>query len=144
MHRITFRNAAATTVLAIAGLVLCGTVGCKAGRISQCNGLITVINEEQGKHKDLKGESPEELNKLADALDATAKKIGEVEIEDEKLLAFRGEYKKMAEDLAKSAREAATASDDRDKLEKAIKTMQAIGPREDKLVNDINSFCQGG
>ena len=108
--------------------------------------MIAVASREpqQGKHKDLKGESPEELNKLADALDATAKKIGEVEIEDEKLLAFRGEYKKMAEDLAKSAREAATASDDRDKLEKAIKTMQAIGPREDKLVNDINSFCQGG
>ncbi|MBW2526268.1 MAG: hypothetical protein JRI23_18955 [Deltaproteobacteria bacterium] len=144
MRNTTFRHGAAAITLAIAGLVLSGPVGCKAGRISQCNGLITVINEEQGKHKDLKGESPEELKKLADALEATAKKIGEVELEDEKLTAFRDEYKKMAEDLAKSAREAATAGDDREKLEKAIKTMQAIGPREDKLVNDINAFCQGG
>lgn len=125
-------------------IVSAGLMGCKAGRISQCNSLITVINEEQGKHKDLKGENPEELKKLADALDATSKKIGEVELNDEKLQDFRGQYKTMAEDLAKAARDAATAGEDRDKLEKAIKTMQSIGPREDKLVNDINTFCQGG
>lgn len=144
MHRTTFRNVASAAALCLAGALLCGPVGCKAGRISQCNGLIKVINEEQGKHKDLKGESPEELEKLADALESTAKRIGEVELEDEKLQAFRDDYKKMAEDLAKSAREAANAGDDREKLEKAIKTMHAIGPREDKLVNEINSFCQGG
>lgn len=141
MHRTTHTMAAAAIAV---GLAAWGLAGCKAGRISQCNALITVINEEQGKHKDLKGESPDELKKLADALDATAKKIGEVELNDPKLQEFREDYKKMAGDLAKAARDAAAAGEDRDKLEKAIKTMQSIGPREDKLVNDINAFCQGG
>lgn len=136
----TWKAATAASLVVVA----CGLVGCKAGRISQCNALITVINEEQGKHKDLKGENPDELKKLADALDGTSKKIGEVDLTDEKLRAFRDDYKKMAEDLAKAARDAATAGEDREKLEAAIKTMQSIGPREDKLVNDINAFCQGG
>lgn len=139
MHRSLLKLAAAAAVLWVTSS---GLVGCKSGRIAQCNTLIAVINEEQGKHKDLKAERPDELKKLADALDATAKKIGEVELSDEKLMAFREDYKKMAGDLAKAAREAAAASEDRDKLEKAIKRMQGIGPREDKLVQDINAFCQ--
>jgi len=130
-------------MLALVGVAAVGLAGCN-DRISQCNALITVINEEQAKHKDASGESVDELKKLADGLDATGKKIGDVQLKDEKLKSHRDEYKKMCEDLAKAARDAATAGDDAGKKEGAIKVMQGIGPREDKLVNDINAYCQGG
>jgi hypothetical protein len=130
-------------MVAWVGLSTAALVGCN-DRISQCNGLITVINEEQGKHKDTAGDNADDLKKLGDALEGTAKKIGDVQLKDEKLKAFREEYKKMCEDLANAARDAATAGDDPKKRETAIKVMQGIGPREDKLVNDINSYCQGG
>jgi hypothetical protein len=130
-------------MVALVGLSTAALVGCN-DRISQCNALITVINEEQGKHKDTAGDNADDLKKLGDALEGTAKKIGDVQLKDEKLKAFREEYKKMCEDLANAARDAATAGDDPKKRETAIKVMQGIGPREDKLVNDINSYCQGG
>ena len=50
----------------------------------------------------------------------------------------------MCEDLAKAARDTATAGDDPAKRASGVKGMQDIGPREDKLVNDINAYCQGG
>jgi hypothetical protein len=125
------------------GLATAGLAGCN-DRISQCNGLITVINEEQGKHKDTAGDNAEDRKKLGDALDGTAKRIGDVQLKDEKLRAFRQDYKKMCEDLANAVHDAATVSDDPKKREAANKVIQGIGPREDKLVSDINAYCQGG
>jgi hypothetical protein len=106
-------------------------------RVRQCTGLIKVINEEQGKHGNAAGDTPEDL-------DGTAKRIGDVQLRDEKLKAFRGEYKKMSEDLANAARDTATAGDDSEKRNAAITVMRGIGPREDKLVGDINVYCQVG
>ena len=137
------QRTASWMAVAIIGLATATAAGCN-DRISQCNSLISVINEEQGKHKDLNGDNADELRKLGDALDTTSKRIGDVQVKDEKLKAFREDYKKMCEDLATAARDAATAGDDPKKREAAIKVMQGIGPREDKLVNDINSYCQGG
>ena len=137
------QRTASWMAVAIIGLATATAAGCN-DRISQCNSLISVINEEQGKHKDLNGDNADELRKLGDALDTTSKRIGDVQVKDEKLKAFREDYKKMCEDLAKAARDAATAGDDPKKRESAIKVMQGIGPREDKLVNDINTYCQGG
>jgi hypothetical protein len=113
-------------------------------RVRQCTGLIKVINEEQGKHGNAAGDTPEDLKTLGDALDGTAKRIGDVQLRDEKLKAFRGEYKKMSEDLANAARDTATAGDDSEKRNAAITVMRGIGPREDKLVGDINVYCQVG
>jgi len=113
-------------------------------RIRQCNALITVINEEQAKQANASADTAEDLNRLAVALDATAKRIGDVQLKDGKLKSQRDEYKRMCEDLARAARDAATAGDDSAKREGAVKVMQGIGPREDKLVNDINAHCQSG
>jgi aminopeptidase N len=124
------------------GSALAVAPGCN-DRIGQCNALITVINDEQAKHKDLNGDSPAEMKKLGEALETTAKRIGDVEVKDEKLKAFRDDYKAMCEDLAKAAREASDAGEDSKKREDAVKVMQTIGPREDKLVNEINGYCQG-
>jgi len=125
-------------------LAAAGASGCKGGRIAQCNTLIQVINEEQAKQKETRGSDPEELNSLADSLEQTATRIAAVELSDEQLIAFRDEYKKMAEDMAKAARDARDASSDPVKLEAASKAMQEIGPRETKLVSSINEYCGGG
>ena len=136
------RRTASWMAVAAIGLATATAAGCN-DRISQCNALIGVINEEQAKHKDLNGDSAEELRKLGDALDNSSKRIGDTQVKDEKLKAFRDEYKALCEDLAKAARETAAAGEDGKKREEAAKVMQSIGPREDRLVSDINAFCGG-
>lgn len=136
------RRTASWMAVAVIGLATATAAGCN-DRISQCNVLIGVINEEQAKHKDLNGEAPEDLRKLADALDNSSKRIGDAQVKDDKLKAFREEYKTLCDDLAKAARETAAAGEDPKKREEAAKVMQSIGPREDKLVSDINAFCGG-
>ena len=71
MHRSLHTLAAAAAVLSFTAV---GPAGCKGGRIAQCNSLINVINDEQEKHKNLKGERPEELKKLAPGMRRLAKK----------------------------------------------------------------------
>ena len=136
------RRTASWMAVAAISLATATSAGCN-DRISQCNSLISVINEEQGKHADLNGDNAESFRKLGDALDETARRVGDVPIKDEKLKAFRADYKTICEDFAKAAREAAAGGDDQKKHDEAVKAMQSIGPREDKLVNDINAFCQG-
>ena len=137
LRRASF-TAAVVGALAVLGM------GCD-GKIPQCNRLIEVINNEQKPLKNLKGENPEELKKLAETLDGVAGKVKAVELEDEKLVGFRDEYAKMAEDLAGTSRETAEAlaSNDPKKAAEAAKKMNSFTPRETELVDEINKYCGG-
>lgn len=116
-------------------------------KIKQCNRLIDVINGEQDLIKDAASKNDVEgLKKLAETLDEVGKKVDGVELKDEKLQEFRGDYKKMVEDLAKVSRDSAEAleTNDPNKAQDAQKKMSKFGARENELVNGINEYCQGG
>lgn len=115
------------------------------GRISQCNKLIRVINAEQEPIKQASGSDPEALKKLAGALDNVGKKVSEVAIDDQAVVGFRDRYAEMAGELAKAARETATALEakDADKATEAAKHMSSFGSRESELVGEINGYCSG-
>jgi hypothetical protein len=135
---------AAAALLFVGTTAATGLLGCDS-KISQCNRLIKVINDEQGPLKNATGSDPAALKKLAETLDGVSKKVGTVELADEKLVGFRDEYKKMAEDLAKVSRDTAGAleSNDPGKAAEAAKQMSSFGPRETELVNNINKYCSG-
>jgi hypothetical protein len=136
-------RASVTAALMGAALIAFG-LGCD-GKINQCNRLIDVINKEQGPLKNLKGNDPEELKKLAETLDGVGSKVKAVELNDDKLVAFRDDYAKMAEDLAATSRETAEAlaSNDPKKAGEAAKKMNSFTPRETELVDNINKYCSG-
>jgi hypothetical protein len=121
-----------------------GVAGCD-GRITQCNKLIRVINAEQEPIKQASGSDPESLKKLADALDNVSEKVSEVSIEDEAVVGFRDRYANLAGELAKAARDTATALEAKDSetAEEAAKHMASFGTRESELVGEINGYCSG-
>jgi hypothetical protein len=134
---------ASFTAAMVGAIAVLGT-GCD-GKIPQCNRLIEVINKEQAPLKNLKGHDPDELKKLAETLDGVASKVKGVELKDEKLVGFRDDYGKMAEDLAATSRETAEAlaSNDPKKAGEAAKKMNSFTPRETELVEEINKYCSG-
>lgn len=141
--RASATTVAAACVWAIAAL----SVTACDGRVQQCNRLIKVINDEQEPLKKAPGSNdPAALKTIADTLDTVAKKVAEVDLEDERLVKFRDDYKTMAEDLAKASRDTAGAfeSNDPKKAAEATKHMASFGPRETELVGAINKYCQGG
>lgn len=108
----------------------------------ECNELIALTNRKPEAHEGLNAETPEDLKKLSVWLDGMARKCGKLQLHDTKLRALRDEYQKFASKLAAASRDAANAEDDQAKLEAAVKTMQSIGPQEDRLVADINQYCR--
>jgi hypothetical protein len=104
----------------------------------QCQVLISAINEEQAKERN---SNEEDLLKLAAALDGMVKSLGEVSLWDPKLKGFRADFQKICADLANAARDAASGGGDDRKRQAAIEVMGTVGPREDKLVEEINAYC---
>lgn len=118
-----------------------GSPAIPAERARQCKDLVSTINEASASYQDLKADTPVELLRLADALGAAAQKIGRVELADSKLTGFRDDYRKMAQELSKAARDAGTAGGDHDKLQGALKVMESVGSRESRLLDKINRYC---
>ena len=114
-------------------------------KLDECNRLIEVINKEQGPLKEASGTDPAALRKLADTLDGVAKRVGAIELTDEKLVVFRNEYAQMATDLGKASRDTAAALADNDpsKAAEAAKTMSSFGRRESDVVDNIKKHCAG-
>ncbi len=136
-------NIWATAALLTVGVF--ATTACD-GKIPQCNRLIEVINAQQPNISNAKTEDAAAMKALATKLDEVVKKVGAVDVKEEKLVKYRDDYVALIGDFAKTARGTAAAMETKDltKLEEAQKNLKEIGPRERKLVGDINSFCQGG
>jgi len=130
---------------ALALLLLAGLgAGCD-GKIAQCNRLIDAINKAQAPMKKQAKNDPKVLSKIETNALSLAKKVRAVELKDEKLIALRDSYAKMAEELASTAKDTAKvfAEGDAKKAEEARKNMGKFGPRETKLVAEMNGYCQG-
>ncbi len=114
-------------------------------KVLQCNGLIDVINEAQGPLNAPSAGGSNALEKLATALEGASEKIRAIELTDDKLIEFRADYAKMVDDLVAAAKESASAleSSDLKRTAAAAKKMKEFGPRETKLVDEINAYCGG-
>jgi uncharacterized membrane protein YjjP (DUF1212 family) len=118
--------------------------GCE-NRVGQCNKLIEVINTEGNKLKvssDAAG-----LKKMADDLDAAAKKLEAVDITIDKLKGYRDEYKNFMVDFSKAARafaemQSGEAADPK-KSQDALANLNTSLQKSSKLTDDINNYCQG-
>ena len=135
-------------VLSAVGIML-GGAGCGQKKINECNALIQVINtgvqnlEKGGKFSgDPSGVG--ELKSMADAMDKVAADAAKVELSIAELKKYSADYQAMAKEVAKAAREMATAAEAKDanKINAAQAAMEKAVKQEDPLVDSINKFCQ--
>lgn len=133
-------------VLSVGSLV---ALGCGQKKINECNALIGVINtgvqnlEKSGKIAgDPSGVG--ELKSMADAMDKVAADAAKVELSIPELKKYSTDYQAMAKDVAKAARDMATAAEAKDanKINAAQAAMEKAVKAEDPLVDSINKFCQ--
>jgi hypothetical protein len=123
--------------------------GCGQKKISECNNLIQVINtgvqslEKGGKITGDDG-GVNDLKTMADSMEKVAGDAAKVELTIPDLKKFSGDYQAMAKDVAKAAREMATAAQAKDmkKMSEAQQAMEKAVKQEDPLVDSINKFCQ--
>lgn len=134
--------------VAALGLVA-GAGGCGQNKVSECNALIEVINKgvqsiEKGTKAGTDQGGSSELKAMADAMDKVAADAAQVKLTTPELQKFSGEYQAMAKDVAKAARDLATAADanDAEKSNAAQSAIEKAIKQEDPLVDNINKFCQ--
>lgn len=119
------------------------STGCE-NKVGQCNALIKVLNDAQGKIKPAKAD-PGAFEALAGDLEAAAGEVGKAEVKLPELQKFRDDYKQLLLDTAKGMRDASAGAKAGDigKLGAAAKSMSEMSSRVGKLTQDINQFCGG-
>ncbi|WP_437602218.1 hypothetical protein [Sorangium sp. So ce590] len=135
-------------LVAALGLVA-GAGGCGQNKVSECNALIEVINKgvqsiEKGTKTGADQGGSSELKTMAEAMDKVAADAAQVKLTTPELQKFSGEYQAMAKEVAKAARDLATAADanDAEKSNTAQAAIEKAIKQEDPLVDNINKFCQ--
>ena len=119
------------------------STGCE-NKVGQCNALIKVLNDAQGKIKPAKAD-PAAFEALAGDLETAAGEVGKAEVKLPELQKFRNDYKQLLLDTAKGMRDASAGAKAGDiaKLGAAAKSMSEMSTRVGKLTQDINQFCGG-
>jgi len=135
------------SVLSIGAALL--VTGCGQKKINECNALIQVINtgvQNLEKGNKIAGDATgvAELKGMADAMDKVAGDAGKVELTIPELKKQRDDYQTMAKEVAKAARDMASAAEAKDanKINAAQAAMEKAVKQEDPLVDGINKFCQ--
>ncbi|MBM3526030.1 MAG: hypothetical protein FJX57_24030 [Alphaproteobacteria bacterium] len=132
-------------------LILTGFVGAAAllstgceNKVGQCNALIKVLNDAQGKIKPGKAD-PAAFETLAGDLEVAAGEVAKAEVKLPELKKFRDDYKQLLLDTAKGMRDASAGAKAGDiaKLGAAARSMSDMGTRVGKVTKDITEFCNG-
>jgi ABC-type Zn uptake system ZnuABC Zn-binding protein ZnuA len=142
--RLFVASAASVALLAL------GAAGCGQKRVTECNGIIQVINtgvaslEKGPKIEGDPATGVADLKAMADSMDKVAGDAAKVELTIPELKKYSTDYQAMAKEVSKAARDMATAAEAKDvtKITSAQTAMEAAVKKEDPLVDSINKFCQ--
>jgi methyl-accepting chemotaxis protein len=147
-RRSTFSHWA--MLLVCAGLAL-SVAGCgNKKKIAECRAVISSINVDIEKiHKRI-GSTPQgaaavrELESLASGMEDAAEHVAEVDLSFGELEQHVKDYRDMAGEVARAARELAGAVDkvDLERIDKAEAALKAAMKREEPIVAAISTFCQ--
>ncbi len=128
-------------VVVVLGLAL---TGCK-DKVQQCNAFINEGNKAQealGSGDDVK---PETFKTAAGQIDESVKRLEGLKLDDQKLGEFRGRYVDGLKTYSKALVQLSEVAKDPSKAaeaEKIGKEVDAVGDKEKKLIDEINTYCQ--
>jgi hypothetical protein len=124
--------------------------GCGLGKVQECNKLIQAANTQsqaiQASSTKVGSGNPSDIDALATTFDSAATQVGQVDLKDDKLKKFQGDYKDMMTRAAKSCRDmsAAIRSKSIPQINKAKGELDSVSGNESKVVTEINGYCTGG
>ena len=124
------------------------STGCGSDvKSTECAAFVAVVNDGLTKVQKAISTSPDEsqpLHLLADEMDAIAERAAATKLSLPKLQKLSSDYQALAKEVAKAAREFATAVEniDREKMKVAQGHISAAVDKEDPLIQEINHFCQ--
>jgi hypothetical protein len=131
-------------VLLVAAFPLlgCGPVR----KIKECGKVTGTINDGVTKAKAAVGSGPAgpaELRKIAEVYDGLAADMGKIEVTTPEVKKEADEYQTMAREVARAAREAAAATESRDKpkVVAARADFDKVRKQEEDVVGRINTVC---
>lgn len=122
--------------------------GCGPSKVEQCNALVDAGNKSQSGFVALEAAmlNPDSFQKRIDQIDADAKVVQGVKLEDAKLVGFRDkfatgltDYTKVMKDMKAILKDEAKTDD----LNKMIDQLNAISDKEGKVIDEINGYCGG-
>jgi hypothetical protein len=129
--------------------LLTAAAGCAQKKISECNGLVQVINTgviglEKAPKNDQDPSGIADLKAMAASMDKVAENAAAVQLTVPELRKMRDDYQKMAKEIAKAERDLAAAAEERNAQKRAAAegALDAAVKLEDPLVDQINKYCQ--
>jgi hypothetical protein len=113
--------------------------------ISMVNAALREIDERSPPAGDRTPAKPGDMRALADRYELLAKDVGGTDIVTAELRGLAGEYKRMAERAAATARRIADAIEkgDLEQAKAASDDFDRVSKQETDLVGRINGFCKG-
>ena len=126
------------------GAVALSMTACGKGKIQQCNALIKEVNASQGVVATLATAigKPDKIKAAQANIKSSVDKIKAVEIADEKLKGFQGNW---ADNLGKLSGTLGKRSSNKDpkKALMGVKELSAQGKQFETLIKEINGYCGG-
>jgi hypothetical protein len=139
-----------TAILSATAAIALLFAGCGESKVAQCNKVIKVANQAtvlgQGFDKNSQSaKGTKGLTELATKIDQIATEMKAVEIKDEKLQGFQGQFLKLYQDISKNLNQTATAIDKKNlpAANKFLASLKKSSSEETTIVKEINGYCAG-
>ncbi len=121
------------------------TVSCAETKVSQCQKIIVTTKKiAQESEKNRQTKDLQQVLQVADAFEEAAKTMKNLKIKDKQLAQYQQGFAEVYQGNAKATREFISALEKKDipAAQSLQKQVQAIGQMEQKLVNEMNIYCQ--
>jgi uncharacterized protein YbaP (TraB family) len=138
--------------IVFASIVLISSLGgCSESKSAQCQRIYAIANslvaETQSlrQTKELSNSNLDNWLEGAETIERSARSMEELSLEDIQLIAYKNDWVKVQRNNAQSTKDMVKAWQDRDltSAEKAKKSVAEAGKLEQKVISQINNYCQG-
>ncbi|AFY78392.1 hypothetical protein Ple7327_3164 [Pleurocapsa sp. PCC 7327] len=122
------------------------TFGCAETKFSQCQKIIEITkNIAKESQNNRQTTDIKKVLQMADTFEETAEEMKNLRIQDEKLMQYQIGFAEVYRGNAQATREFVDALQKKDiaKAKLTQKRVQQIGKKEQELVSNMNSYCQG-
>ena len=147
-----------TVIVSVSASIAVLVSGCSNSKVSQCQRLISVVNEGSSLVEDNKGKEAATTFQLAQDLENVTQAIAQINLEDTKLKYFQNRFVQVFETLSQAISQAGKALEiankvevspaARVKLDKAkaeietsFKAASVAAKQADVLAGEVNRYC---
>ncbi|MEB3232406.1 MAG: hypothetical protein VKJ64_15455 [Leptolyngbyaceae bacterium] len=122
---------------------------CSSNKVSQCNRLITTINQTEGDLENITQTTPPDINALKQIATTTqlaVTNLNEVELANGDLKGFQARFQQFYGDISQNAQTivAAYGEQNMDTAEAAYQQLESTFSQQETLVNSLNQYCSEG